>query len=194
MWLPVVDYEGLYEVSSQARVRSLDRVDAAGRRRKGKVLKICLNGGGYPVVRLSKNGQGRTYTTAQLMLEAHVKPRPPEHEACHRDDVKTNSDPGNIYWGTHADNMTDRVRNGNHPMARKACPCGREYDTVTKAGRRLCSHCVREKERAKRRAQSCPDCGGPRNDVFTRADGSPYYYCATCRAKQMERARSRRAR
>ena len=37
-WRPVSGYEGAYEVSDQGRVRSVDRVDSAGRRLRGRVL------------------------------------------------------------------------------------------------------------------------------------------------------------
>ena len=37
IWKPVVGYEGLYEVSSLGRVRSLDKITADARNIKGKI-------------------------------------------------------------------------------------------------------------------------------------------------------------
>ena len=50
-WRPIPGYEGLYEVSSYGKVRSLDRfiIDSLGHRRfyKGKVLKQIKDKYGY---------------------------------------------------------------------------------------------------------------------------------------------------
>ncbi|WP_235808608.1 NUMOD4 domain-containing protein, partial [Lacticaseibacillus paracasei] len=37
IWKDIEGFEGLYQVSNMGRVRSLERVDAQGRRLKGKV-------------------------------------------------------------------------------------------------------------------------------------------------------------
>lgn len=194
VWLPVLNYEGSYEVSSHGRVRSLDRINSRGFRLKGKMLKLCL-AGGYPVVGLCRDGRAHTRKVAHLVLEAHGPgSRPLELGALHENDVKTDNRVENLRYGTHGENMQDCVRNGHHVFAnREACPCGRPYDKVSKEGRRICSHCVREKARAKRRVLPCPSCGGPRNDVLIRRDGIEYYYCAVCRDRQMERAREAKA-
>lgn len=47
IWKPVVGYEGLYEVSSYGRVRSLDRYVNNNIFRKGRILKLSDNGIGY---------------------------------------------------------------------------------------------------------------------------------------------------
>jgi hypothetical protein len=54
-----------------------------------------------------------------LVLETFVGPKPtPKHECCHRDDDRSNNAVENLYWGTHAENMRDIVK--NHPeKARK---------------------------------------------------------------------------
>lgn len=50
IWKPVIGYEGLYEVSSFGRVRSLDRTvnDSLGRVyvRKGIILRLCKDAEG----------------------------------------------------------------------------------------------------------------------------------------------------
>lgn len=61
-WLPVVNYEGWYEVSNYLRVRSIDRtiVDSIGRPRKmkGRVLRpFYATGNKIEYVNLMKNGE-----------------------------------------------------------------------------------------------------------------------------------------
>lgn len=113
-WLPVVGYEGLYEVSDQGRVRSLDRLVPHGRggtmrRRKGQVLKPGLSSAGYETVTLGKRGSHGIHV---LMLTAFVGPCPPGHECRHLDDVRTHNRLPNLAWGTRSDNMKDMYRNG----------------------------------------------------------------------------------
>ena len=38
VWKTVKDYEGFYEVSNKGRVRSVQRLDARGQRRKSKIM------------------------------------------------------------------------------------------------------------------------------------------------------------
>lgn len=59
-WRPIVGYEGLYEVSSYGRVRSLDRYDNRNYFRKGKVLSPRIRLDGYLDVCLHCNGKQKT--------------------------------------------------------------------------------------------------------------------------------------
>lgn len=62
IWKDIKGFEGLYQLSDSGEVRSLDRVDSAGRKRKGKVLTIREDGR----VRLSKNGKEIAIKVSQL--------------------------------------------------------------------------------------------------------------------------------
>ncbi|ATL78547.1 NUMOD4 domain-containing protein [Lactiplantibacillus plantarum] len=59
-WKSIDGYEGLYEVSSYGRVRSLDRFDKLGRITSGKFLSPTNNGCGYYTVQLSNGGIKKT--------------------------------------------------------------------------------------------------------------------------------------
>ena len=64
VWVPVEGYEGIYEVSSTGRIRSIDRVDRGGRRSNKVELKLRFNSQYFDddddwYVRLSKNGRTR---------------------------------------------------------------------------------------------------------------------------------------
>lgn len=113
-WLPVVGFEGQYEVSDAGRVRSLDRMVAHGRgtamrRRSGQMLKPGRKPSGHMSVAL---GKGNSVDVHRIVLEAFVGPCPVGQEGLHGDDDGSNNDLSNLRWGTRADNLQDAIRNG----------------------------------------------------------------------------------
>lgn len=152
-WKPVVGFEGLYEVSSRGRVRSLPH-SAPGRpgvvmHFAGKVLPGSVNPQGYIEVGLSRDGVRTLRKVHRLVLEAFVGPRPDGTEGCHGDGDPGNNRLTNLRWDTRSANTYDKVRHGTHPMAAKtACKYGHPYtDENTyrrKNGARQCRTCRRE--------------------------------------------------
>ena len=72
IWRPIKKYEGIYEISSYWRVRSLDRYDRRGTFHKGRFLKtrkksLAVGHEGI-YVRLSKNGQCRDMDIQYIMV------------------------------------------------------------------------------------------------------------------------------
>jgi hypothetical protein len=127
-WLPVVGYEGLYEVSSEGRVRSLDRRIGyrGGRTRlwRGRVHVAHERSDGYLVVPLSRNGKVARRYLQRLVAEAFIGPPPtPEHEAAHDNGDRTDNRAANIEWKTAQQNTLDKERHGtmrrgeNHGMS-----------------------------------------------------------------------------
>lgn len=165
-WLPVVGFEGRYEVSDQGHVRSVPRVvyTSDGRRQPvaGKVLSPCLDGNGYPCVGIA----GKRVRVHVLVLEAFAGPRPDGMHGCHADDVKSNNAAANLYWGTRVDNMRDMANNhgGHHNSKKTHCKRGHEFNdenTYYRVGRRQCRPCKRETEAIRSGRTAVPDalCG-----------------------------------
>lgn len=103
-WLPVVGYEGIYEVSSHGRVRSLSRADFVGRKRQGRVLAPgCQNG--YFFVHLCKGGNKRVQRVHKLVASAFLGERPEGCTVNHIDGDKTNNHPNNLEYMTQGDNV-----------------------------------------------------------------------------------------
>ena len=68
VWKSIKDYEGLYEVSSLGRVKSLGN----DKTRKEKILSSGISSSGYPVVVLCKNNSKKTRTVHQLVAEVFL--------------------------------------------------------------------------------------------------------------------------
>jgi hypothetical protein len=79
-WRPVVGYEGLYEVSNQGRVRSLDRAVRHHRggvqQRKGHIKRQSTLKNGYLGTALCKGGKEVQKKVHILVAEAFLPPRP----------------------------------------------------------------------------------------------------------------------
>ena len=157
-WKPVNGYEGLYEVSSHGRVRSVDRTvtrsDGQVHRRKGKLLRTPLSpGGGYPFVNLSTQGKHRIRYVHSLVAGAFIGTRPEGMEVCHNDGIKTNNHVDNLRYGTSSDNELDKLRHGtHHNKAKTHCLRGHELfaenvpPSAAKVGRRECLACKRARD------------------------------------------------
>jgi hypothetical protein len=125
-WRPVPEYEGLYEVSTHAQVRSLDRIEPAGafgrpRHRKGRVLKFRRDKRDHRLsVILARDSQHKTFRLSTLVARSFIGPRPEGMEVCHLSDDKDDNAIGNLYYGTHQQNCDDRSRNGKTMRGAKA--------------------------------------------------------------------------
>lgn len=155
-WLPVVGYEGLYEVSDLGNVRSLDGT-RAGRKFRGRVLKPRSRHAGHQAVDLSTPGRRWSVDVHRLVLSAFVGPCPEGMEGCHNDGDPTNNRLGNLRWDTHRANMQDRITHGRHNSTNKvACPRGHALVAPNlrvgawRRGVRQCLSCHSERNAAER--------------------------------------------
>lgn len=106
----IAGYPGYY-VTDDGRVWS----DPKGRHFKtGMWLTLVPNDNGYLTVNLLGPDRYRRIRVHRLVLEAFVGPCPDGLEACHRNDIKTNNQIENLYWGTRRQNMRDAKDNGKH--------------------------------------------------------------------------------
>jgi hypothetical protein len=117
-WRPIEGFPG-YEVSSHGEVFSLPRY-AGLAMRPGRLLKQDLSRGGYPSVRLSRGGRKHTFHVHHLVTDAFLGPLPAGLERLHKDGVRTNCRLDNLEFGTHIENMQDRLRHGRQFFARGA--------------------------------------------------------------------------
>ena len=110
IWCPVKNYENLYEVSDQGRVKSVGYG-------KDRILSPGRDKGGYLLVGLYKNGERKWYLVHRLVAQTFI-PNPDNlPEVNHIDEVKTHNSVMNLEWcdkkynnnyGTHNQRMADK--------------------------------------------------------------------------------------
>lgn len=156
-WRPIPCYEGYYEVSDQGNVRSLDRIDALGRLRRGRELKPRSSGSGYMQVALNKDGSVKQMLVHRLVLIAFEGEPEEGMQACHSNGDKSDNRLDNLRWGTSSENNLDKIRHGTHPDANKThCPRGHPYMEKNNwpsnhlRGHRDCKACGRVRGRVRR--------------------------------------------
>ena len=113
-WRPIEGYEGLYEVSSYGRVRSLDRYVKtcyeAYKLHKGKILSPAKDKNGYLKVHLCCNGKHNIIRVHRLVCKAFI-PNPDNlPEVNHKDEDKTNNSVDNLEWCDHSYNISYGTR------------------------------------------------------------------------------------
>lgn len=136
-WLPIVGYEGLYEVSDLGRVRSLPRATT-----KGRILKQHVSArNGYCHVSLSKNNDKKTRRVHILVLQTFspVEKRygyDKNYTIDHIDGDKTNNRLDNLEWCTQSENVKRAYALGIVGKPEKKVidlDTGEVFDSVTKA-------------------------------------------------------------
>jgi len=108
-WLPVIGYEGLYEVSNFGRVR---RASGGSNTFIGKIMKLSIIPCGYQQVGLHNTNGRRTVYVQCLVAESFIGPRPPGEEVNHIDGDKTNNNINNLEYVTHSENVLHAFRTG----------------------------------------------------------------------------------
>jgi hypothetical protein len=123
-WAPIKDFEGIYEVSTLGRIRSLDRPQRVRGNgislQKGQILKQWKQGN-YMYCDLRKPGIKQKARIHVVVLETFVCLRPDGMIACHNNGDSTDNRLYNLRWGTHEDNAKDKILHGTHQYG-ESCP------------------------------------------------------------------------
>jgi hypothetical protein len=196
VWLPVVGYEGSYEVSSLGRVRSIDRTvtfrDGRHKFCPGTELRQKINRG-YRIVGLTKASFTKTWCVHRLVCEAFHGPKPsPDSVIRHLNGDRFYNQPQNLTWGTPAENTADMIRHGNAYWSnRTRCKYGHEFtpentrmDVSSRGGQlRNCRKCLRSRsrsEKARRRQKRLIERPVHRCDVCGSAFQTAYRQARFC--------------
>jgi hypothetical protein len=104
IWKDIEDFEGMYQVSSFGRVRSLDRQVRNGHGyyvRRGRMLKPRATSNGYLQVALSNQTQKLVH---RLVADAFIPNKDNLPQINHKDENKKNNHLENLEWCTPAYN------------------------------------------------------------------------------------------
>lgn len=107
-WMPVVGYEGLYEVSETGEVRGIDRVVKRGTNQRfvsGQLLKKRKAPNGYESVSLRNQGGQKRLYVHRLVASAFLENKGKLREVNHKDEDKSNNAVENLEWCSHSYNM-----------------------------------------------------------------------------------------
>lgn len=135
-----------YEISDEGSVRSWKwgrpYVLAARRARRDR----------YMVATMQVDGRQITRSIHELVMTVFIGPRPEGLERRHLNGDSFDNRLTNLAYGTHSENMLDKVRHGTHHEAAKThCPKKHPLDGRRSNGKRYCKTCNRASS-ARRRA------------------------------------------
>ena len=112
-WRNISGYEGLYQVSDQGRVRSMDRI-VVGRHGltfyKGRILKTGRSK--YLNVSLSIGCKVLCVNVHALVAKTFIGPCPPGMEVCHENSQRHDCRAKNLRYDTRPNNHADKWRTG----------------------------------------------------------------------------------
>lgn len=116
IWKPIIGFEGIYEVSSHGRVRSLDRIveckNGALKPKKGLVLSPKIEKSGYLAVNLKYGGSGIMKRIHCLVAQAFI-PNPENKDIVnHKNGIKSANYLFNLEWNTSTENNQHARRTG----------------------------------------------------------------------------------
>lgn len=115
VWRDIEGYEGMYQVSDQGRVKSLERkiphYRGGERIQKERILKQIADRYGYQGVNLHTGGKQKTLKVHRLVCGAFHEN--PDGKPCvnHIDENKSNNCASNLEWCTYAENNNHGTRN-----------------------------------------------------------------------------------
>lgn len=118
IWKNVKGYEGSYQISNFARLKSF-------KLGKEKVRKPSLHRGGYLSVCLYKDGQYKNCFIHRLVAETFIANSENKHEVNHIDGNKFNNYVGNLEWVTDCENKKHAIENGLMKSAGSNNPCAK---------------------------------------------------------------------
>lgn len=150
-WRDIAGYAGLYKVSNQGNVKSLERAVWNGKTyytKPEKNLKPSIMKIGYPRVTLAKDGKQEQFYIHRLVADAFIPNPNGLNEIDHIDANKQNNNVSNLRWVTHLENMKHSAELGRaydgsanlvHGVNKRAVirSDGKRYESVISAAKDL---------------------------------------------------------
>lgn len=117
-WRDIPDYEGLYQVSTLGRIKSLERKIIRSNGRvftiKEKILKDRIGNSKRPYVALFKDQKRKDVMVHTLVALAFIGERPKDYQVLHKDGDILNNRLENLSYDTRQQNAIDFYRYGQN--------------------------------------------------------------------------------
>lgn len=101
IWKDIEGYEGLYQISTMGRVKSLPRINLCVDKtyiRKGKVLKGSPDKDGYLCVHLSKGGAQRKFPIHRIVAKHFISNPQKYGQVNHKNEIVDDNRSENLEW------------------------------------------------------------------------------------------------
>ena len=115
IWKDVEGYEGIYSISSTGRIKSLERIDSAGRKRQEKLLKPYTNKKGY--LRINLNNE--KFLVHRLVAQAFIPNPENKPQVNHINTVRGDNRVENLEWCTNEENCNNPLSKEHYSACRK---------------------------------------------------------------------------
>ena len=113
VWRDIEGYEGYYQVSSEGRVKSLERkvTKRDGERTvRERILKPAFNSCGYLIVNLCAGGKRKMLRVHRLVCQAFHENPDNKPQVNHINEIKTDNRASNLEWATARENSNFGTR------------------------------------------------------------------------------------
>ena len=111
-WRDIEGYEGIYQVSDLGNVRSVDRLDAANHKIKGRAMRLSQRRTKYLQLSLSAEGKNKKHMVHRLVAQAFIPNPYSKSDVNHVNGVKDDNRLSNLEWCTHKENVDHAIRTG----------------------------------------------------------------------------------
>lgn len=117
------DYRGLYQVSNQGRIKSLERKiirkDGKSLPIKERILKPEKTKKGYNLVSLQKNGNRKIFSVHRLVTHMFCSGYFEGAEVDHINTIKDDNRAENLRWVTSKENSNNKLSKKHYSISRK---------------------------------------------------------------------------
>lgn len=116
MWKDIKGYEGIYQISDNGDIKSLNRFDKAGHNLKELIRKQKVTKFGYKNITLYKDGKRKEYFVHRLVAYTFIGMPKGKKQVNHKNGNKIDNRVENLEWVTVSENHKHMYRTGLRSM------------------------------------------------------------------------------
>ena len=134
IWKDIKGYEGLYQVSSLGRIKSMERIARNNHRVRERILKTYIDKDGYIKCCLCKEGKRKPLMVHRLVAKAFIPNVNNYPVVNHKDEVKDNNIVDNLEWCTakYNSNYGTSIKRMSEKLKKRYLTTQNRYNTNSK--------------------------------------------------------------